>query len=142
MKTVVRVLILMLLGLLVRPGFVATGVCGSCVLNCMKYWSCSNPSGGHCAQEQNQAYYLCEIRCKGQTGTGWGAIAYSAKDKIAGWSFENDYKGTAEQVALQYCNRDRGANCVIRVDYLNSCGAVAADGDMVASGTAGTKTGA
>jgi hypothetical protein len=145
MKSWIRIFLLLVVIAAAQP-WAGSEACGaSCVLECMSHWSCSNPAGQHCSDEQSRAYSMCEIRCRGKNapaGTGWGAIAYSAKDHISGWSFEHDYKGTAEQVALQYCNRERGANCVIRVSFYNSCGAIAAEGDTVASGTGPNKTGA
>jgi hypothetical protein len=144
-KPGIRVLVLLFAFILAQPLFVSTADCANCMLDCMRVWSCTNPAGQHCAEEQSKAWDMCKIRCDGKTapaGTGWGSIAYSAKDHISGWSYEHDHRGTAEQVALQWCNRDRGANCVLRVSFYNSCGAVAADGDTVASGTASTKAGA
>jgi hypothetical protein len=122
---------------LTQPRFVTPALGASCVIECMSHWMCSSP--GHCAEQQNQQWNLCNIRCKGVTGTGWGAIAYSAKDKVSGWSFEQESRGTAEQVAMQYCNRDRGASCAVRTSYYNSCGAVAADGEIAGAGSSGTK---
>jgi len=145
MKSWIRVFLLLVVIATAEPWLGPEAYGASCVLECMRFWSCSNPAGQNCADEQSRAYSMCEIRCRGKNapgGTGWGAIAYSARDHISGWSYENDYKGTAQQVALQYCNRERGANCVIRVSFYNSCGAVAADGDTVASGTGSTKAGA
>jgi hypothetical protein len=82
---------------------------------------------------------LCEIQCKGKDLTSWGAIAYSRKDKIAGWSFEQVDRASAERVALQYCHKEGGVKCVIETSFNATCGAVAADGELVAWGTGGTE---
>ena len=139
MKPSAKLLILFSGIFLTQEPLITTAAGADCVLECMSHWMCANPGGGHCSDEQSRARDLCEIRCRGKSGTGWGAIAYSTKDRIWGFAIEQDYKATADQVALQYCNRSRGANCVIRVNFFNSCGAIAADSDIVGSGTAGTK---
>jgi hypothetical protein len=87
-------------------------------------------------------YELCEIRCKGKDLTSWGAIAYSKRDKISGWSFEQVDRASAERVALQYCNQNGGVKCLMETSFYATCGAVAADGDLVALGTAGTEASA
>jgi DNA-binding CsgD family transcriptional regulator len=87
-------------------------------------------------------YELCEIQCKGKDLTSWGAIAYSKKDNVSGWSFEQGDRASAERLALQYCRKEGGVNCVIETSFNATCGAVAADGDVVAWGTAVTKPGA
>jgi hypothetical protein len=85
------------------------------------------------------AWELCQIRCKGKDITSWGAIAFSKKDKIFGWSSEQVDRASAEKVALANCNKEGGVRCVVENSYYNSCGAVAADGDLVALGTGGSK---
>ena len=132
MKRGVKLLVFLSAGLLIQPAFVPTASGDNCYSDCIIRNGCftSHPwAGADC-------YDLCRNSCRDD---GWGAIAYSWKDKISGWSYALDYKGTAEQVAKQYCARRGGANCIIQASYYEACGAVAADGDLVAWGTSGTK---
>jgi hypothetical protein len=87
-------------------------------------------------------YELGEIRCKGQDLTSWGAIAYSKRDQISGWSFQQVDRVSAERVALQHCNAEGGVKCLIETSFYATCGGVAADGDLVAWATAGSEAGA
>jgi hypothetical protein len=82
---------------------------------------------------------LCKIQCQGKSNSGWGAIAYSKKDKVSGWSFEQVDKATAEKIAVQYCTRSGGVKCSVEASFNHACGAVAADGDIVTWGTDATK---
>jgi len=139
MKQAVRILILLSAGFLARPVFIPTADGADCVVECMERSGCwsgrSVSDPGSC----NNMPQLCQIQCKGKSGTGWGAIAYSPKEKASGWSAEQDFKGTAAQVAMQYCAQDHGSACAVQVSFFNSCGAVAADGNTIGTGTASTK---
>src|ERR1019366_1431807 len=104
--------------------------------------TCMDRSQGISGMTYQHKYELCEIQCKGKDLTSWGAIAYSKKDKISGWSFEQVDRASAERAALQNCNREGGAKCLMETSFNATCGAVAADGDLVAWGTAGTEAGA
>jgi hypothetical protein len=85
---------------------------------------------------------LCSIQCKGKADNSWGAIAYSRKEKISGWSFEQDDKATADRTALQYCAKQGGGKCLVEASFNHTCGAVAVDGETVTWGTSATKSGA
>ena len=67
-----------------------------------------------------------------------GAIAYSAKDKGAGWSFGWNELDKAKNEAMNRCSKQSAA-CRLWVWFDNSCGAVAADGSIVTWGTAYAK---
>ena len=79
----------------------------------------------------------CEVKCSNIKY--WGAIAYSAKDKGAGWSFGWNDLNKAKNEAMNRCSK-QGAACQLWVWFDNSCGAVAADGAIVTWGTANAKT--
>ncbi len=112
---------------------------GECLPDCMRAHNCWNMYGG-----MSQAYCSgilpsCQMNCRQSSqGESFGAIAYSAKDKGAGWSFGWNSESKAEQVALDNCSK-HGSQCKVLVWYRNSCGAVAADGDIVAWGQASAK---
>jgi hypothetical protein len=93
-------------------------------------------------QACNNMPQLCTIQCKGRQNNSWGAIAYSKPDKAAGWSYEKSDKATAERIAMQECSKQGGAKCLVEASFSNACGAVAADGALVAWGTADTKANA
>jgi hypothetical protein len=78
----------------------------------------------------------CQVKCS--TIQFWGAIAYSSKDKGAGWSFGWNDLDKAKKEALNRCSK-QGAACQLWVWFDNSCGAVAADGSIVTWGTAYSK---
>jgi len=108
----------------------AFAICtGDCISSCMQYcWtggSVQNPAA--C----NGELHRCEIACR--DNRSYGAIAYSAKEKGKGWSYAWDNQGRAEKVAMDNCAA-HGSHCKIIVWFYNSCGAVAADGDVVAWG--------
>jgi hypothetical protein len=132
MKRGVKILLSLSVVALLQPMFISTASGGDCYTDCVTRYECysSHPFAG------SDCYSLC--RDAGRPD-GWGAIAYSAKEKVSGWSFALGDKHTAEQVATQYCARQHGSNCVIEASYYESCGAVAADGELVAWGTSDTK---
>jgi hypothetical protein len=132
MKRSVQLLLCLSAGILIQPIFVTRASGDNCYSDCVVRYECysSHPYAG------SSCYDLCRESCRPD---GWGAIAYSWKDKISGWSFALGDKHTAEQVARQYCANEHGSSCAIEASYYNSCGAVAADGDLVAWGTSGTK---
>jgi len=78
----------------------------------------------------------CEVKCS--TLKYWGAIAYSTKDKGAGWSFGWNDLDKAKNEAMNRCSK-QGSACQLWVWFDNSCGAVAADGAIVTWGTANAK---
>jgi hypothetical protein len=132
MKRGVKLLVSLSAVLLIPPPIISTASGDDCYTDCIIRYDCgtSHPWGG------SSCYDLCKHSCQEE---GWGAIAYSWKDKIYGWSHALDYKATAEKVAMQACIRQRGAHCIIQTSFYNACGAVAADGDLVAWGTFDTK---
>ncbi len=140
MKQRDRVLILLSVSSLVRPTFISTAAGADCFIECMERSGCwSGNSGANCGFNNAHAMELCRIRCQGKSSSGWGAIAYSEEDKISGWSFEQGDKATAEKIAVQYCTKSRGVQCVVETSFNHTCGAVAADGDIVRWGTDPTK---
>ena len=136
MKQRTKVLILLSVSSLVSLTLVPAAAGQSCLQMCM---DSSQLISGMTYQHK---YELCEIRCKGKDLTSWGAIAYSKRDKISGWSFEQVDRASAERVALQYCNQNGGVKCLMENSFYATCGAVAAAGDLVALGTAGTEASA
>ena len=135
MKPGVKLLISLSAGFLIQPTFILSAAGDDCYTECIIRQDCgtSHPSGGL------SCYDLCRSSCRED---GWGAIAYSWKDKVWGSSSAQDYKATAERIAVQYCVKYGGAKCILQTSFYNACGAVAADGDIVAWGTGGTRAGA
>jgi len=147
MKATARILLLAIV--FSQPWFGSRANAGDCVVECVSGFSCNYfQSPGlpppDCSAQRSAYLQRCEIACKGKSraaSTGWGSIAYSAKEHAWGSSYLQDSKAAAQKVALGYCNQ-RAANCSTRVDFYNSCGAVAADGEIVGSGTGPNKAGA
>ncbi len=135
-----RVLILLSVSSLVPPAFVSTAVGADCFIECMERSGCwSGSTSSNCGFNNAHAMELCNIRCKGQNSNAWGAIAYSRREKISGWSYDHDDKASAEKTALQYCSKAGGAKCLVEASFNKICGSIAADGDIVTWGTSGTK---
>jgi hypothetical protein len=105
----------------------------------------SECAGPVCSDLTNQTDSCVDIRAKCQSKCAnqksWGAIAYSPKDKARGWSEGFADLSQAQQKALDNCSV-RGAACKLRVWYNNSCGALAADGDIVTFGTSDVRANA
>src|SRR5208337_240086 len=131
MKRCVRLLIFLFAGLLLQPTFIPTASGGDCYSDCLGRYNCysTHPYAG------TDCYNLCRESCRPD---GWGAIAYSWKDKMWGYSFALSSEGTAAQVAKKFCASKGGANCIVQATYYEACGAVAADGELVAWGTENT----
>lgn len=110
-----------------------------CFIQCMERSGCWSGGSVFHPSYCNNMPELCQIQCRGKTGNGWGAIAYSRKDKISGWSFEQAYKATAESSALRFCVKQGGGKCQVEASFNRTCGSVVADGDIVGWGTAATK---
>ena len=113
----------------------------SCVQKCMDAWFCPTPGQGNCAEKQMQQRNLCEISCRGKSGEGWGAIVYSVKEDVWGSGIEQSSQPYAARLAVQFCEKNGGTNCVVRTSFFNKCGAIAVDGAIVGAGT-GTKAAA
>jgi hypothetical protein len=127
------VLFLIILALGLKP---TLAVGGDCLYECQ---------GPICSDFSNRSDLCLELRAKCQVKCSdqksWGAIAYSAKDKGAGWSYGWNDLGRAQKQALDNCSK-HGRACKLRVWYSNSCGALAADGNIVTWGTASIKANA
>jgi hypothetical protein len=137
MRQWTKVLILLSVSTLVRPGFVRIAAGANCLIDCMERF---NPTAGMTFNHWNE---LCAIQCKGQNADpAHGAIAYSRKDKLWGFTYDQNDRATAEKLALQYCVKQGGAKCLIEASFHNICGAIAADGDIVTWGTDGSRLGA
>ena len=121
---------------LVWPALLPAGVDEACVVKCMQGSGCwsggsvTNPD--HC---RNQPV-LCNIECSTDS---WGAIAYSWKEKISGWSYGKSNRTDAVRMAMQGCAKEGGSKCILQTSFNGICGSVAADGDLVAWGNADTK---
>jgi hypothetical protein len=139
-----KVLLLLAVIAMVRPTAIPCAAGADCFVGCMERSGCWSGGMGspNCGFNNSHAMEMCQIQCRGRSGDGWGAIAYSKKDKKYGYSFEQASKAVAEKSALQYCNKSGGAQCVIETSFDRLCGAVAADGDQVAWGTSGTRAAA
>ena len=130
-RPLIRLFVIVALGMAVsRPTAVGGQSVGHCLYEC---------EGSTCADFSNRWDHCLKIRAECQAKCSslkfWGAIAYSTKDKGAGWSFGwNDLK-KAQQEALDRCAK-QGTACTLWAWFDNSCGALAASGDIVTWGTA------
>lgn len=127
MKRGMRLLVSLTASLLILPLFASIASGSDCFTDCIIRYDCdtSHPWGG------SSCYDLCTDACKEEA---WAAIAYSWKDKTSGWSFAQYDEATAKRIARQACAKEGGANCIVQTSFYNACGAVAADGDLVAWG--------
>ena len=144
MKRAVQILLLLSAGFLDRPPLISTAHGADCVIECMERSGCwSGNTGANCGFNNSHAMEMCNIQCKGKTSApAYGAIAYSRKDKLWGFSYDQTAKATAEKLAMQNCVKQGGAKCLIEASFHNICGAIAADGDIVTWGTSGSRLGA
>ena len=135
MRAKVRVLIPISV-CLVWPALLRAGVDESCVTECMERSGCWSGASvsmpGYC----NNKPELCNIECSTDS---WGAIAYSWKDKTAGWAYGKSNRTDAVRIAMQACAKEGGAKCILQTSFNGICGSVAADGDLVAWGNADSK---
>jgi hypothetical protein len=137
MKRAVQILLLLSATLLIQPNLVPNAAGANCLIECMGRWTSTS---GMTVDHQRE---LCAIQCRGQTAPpAYGAIAYSRKDKLWGFTYNQNDKATAEKLALQYCAKQGGAHCLIEASFHSICGAIAADGDLVTWGTDGSRLGA
>ena len=127
MKRGMRLLVSLTASLLILSLFASIASGSDCFTDCIIRYDCdtSHPWGG------SSCYDLCTDACKEEA---WAAIAYSWKDKTSGWSFAQYDEATAKRIARQACAKEGGANCIVQTSFYNACGAVAADGDLVAWG--------
>ncbi len=120
----------------IQPIRISTAECVDCVVQCMSLYQ------GNSGMTYDHKRELCEIQCKGKTSTPtYGAIAYSRKDKLWGYSYNQPQQVGAEKIAMQNCVKQGGAQCVVHASFHNTCGAVAASGDgsVITWGIAGSK---
>ena len=132
-------LLLVILALGIRPSRTTSAVgedAGHCLYECQGP-ICSNFSNTYDFCRELRA--KCQATCSGQKS--WGAIAYSTKDKGAGWSYGWNDLSKAKKEALDNCAK-HGTACKLWAWYNNSCGAIAADGNIVTWGTASVKANA
>jgi hypothetical protein len=80
---------------------------------------------------------MCLKKCS-EHANSYGAIAYDTESGAVGWSYDFDSSAAADQSALKNC-AEHGEGCKVVVNFLNSCGAVAADDDHFATGQARTE---
>ncbi len=78
---------------------------------------------------------------RGSALRSWGAIAYSAQDKGFGYSEGWSDLENAKKTAMENCEK-HSAKCKLWLWYDHECGAIAADGNTVAWGTATAKSNA
>jgi|SRR5579864_9439722 len=104
----------------------------SCFSGCTGY-----PLG---SSSRSACYDRCiQFNCKAKYVNVWGAIAYSTKEKAAGWSYEQSDQRTAENVAMRNCVKQGGAKCELATSFSKTCGSLAADGDITGWATASSK---
>jgi hypothetical protein len=129
--------LLLLLLLLVMKSSPSTSALGQTVGHCL--YECETSL---CADFGNNTNLCVDRRAECQTKCSnikyWGAIAYSSKDKGAGWSFGWNDLDQAKKEAMSRCSK-RGAACQLWVWFDNSCGAIAVDGNTITWGTAYAK---
>jgi hypothetical protein len=108
-----------------------------CIDNCFGLACSAYPLG---SSAQQACHDRClEFNCKTRRVDPWGAIAYSKPDKAAGWAYEQVEKSTAENLAMQNCRKQGGAQCQLVTSFQRTCASVAASGNFVGVGTAGNR---
>ena len=121
----------------------ATAASGDCWYDCMQRSGCwsgaASTTPGLCGYSNSHIDQMCKIECGGASSNTWGAIAYSTKDGIHGWSTHQRDKATAERAAMQSCIKAGGSKCLIDATFNNTCGALAADREIIAWGTSGAR---
>jgi len=135
MKPPARFLILLvaIFAFALKPSRTTSAVGFDCLYECQ---------GPICSDFGNKADFCqelrakCQARCSGRRW--WGAIAYSAPDKQYGWSYGWNTIRDAQKFAMDKCTKT-GSACKLWIWYENECGAIAADGNTVTWGTAGSQ---
>jgi hypothetical protein len=128
LKLLTLLLIVIVLGL--KPSPPISALAGDCLYQC---------EGSTCYDFGNHSDFCgelrakCQARCSGRRQ--WGAIAYSTKDKGAGWAYGFNDLSAAKAEAMQRCSK-QGSACKLWAYFENECGALAADGSIVTWGTA------
>lgn len=126
-----RLLFAALLTVVWTPSAPAAADCYTDCMNASGCWSHrSDENVSYCSDTQAR----CSSECRDagsddrRHGKSYGAIAYSAKDGIYGYSHGWTNQKKAEAVALRYCKESGGKKCKKAVTFADACGAVAADG--------------
>jgi len=134
----------LLLRILFATIFVPATLAADCLYDCIRRSGCwsgaSTTTPGLCGYNNSHIEQMCRIECGGAARNSWGAIAYSSKDGIHGWSTGQQDKAAAQRAAMQSCVKAGGSKCLIDATFNNTCGALAADGDKIAWGTSPTTT--
>jgi len=112
--------------LLVSLGLVmAAGMANAdCVSACQAATYCDSEmnASGECGRRLNDCYLN---ECNKAL---YGALAYDAKTRAHGWSYDFDNAAAAEQKAMSGCS-EKSDRCKIVYDFWNSCAALAAAAD-------------
>jgi len=127
---------------LARPTFFSSLNGANCVIECQVRFSCNTSSTQSCYTQQLHHNQLCDISCKGQGGGGgaqWGGIAYNAKEKVYGFTYGKGDKAIADKQAMDFCVKQGGSKCIVAASFSDTCGAVAASGDLVTWGKDGNR---
>ena len=121
-------------------GLSVSDASASCYIDCMQNSGCwlarSDENVSYCSGTQAR----CSTECRDASETyekldkSYGAIAYSKKNGVYGFSDGWKTKGKAKKTAMQYCKQNNGDHCKIMVWFYNQCGAVAVDGKKVSPG--------
>jgi hypothetical protein len=118
---------------------------GDCYRDCMDASGCwsarSDENVSYCSGVQATCSSRCRDEGPGGGGQVYGAIAYSKKKGVYGYSYGWNSQKKAEAVALKNC-KDSGPGCKSVVWFYNSCAAVASDGPHVTWGQADTASAA
>jgi hypothetical protein len=122
-------------------------LCASLALAPLSGFDCLSDCTGGCSTTYaycKTKYAECLGKCSSPGANGnsgakpWGAIAYSRRDKGAGWSHGWNSEAKAKKVAMDNCSQ-RGSGCEVWAVFAGECGALAVDGKIVTWGTAFAK---
>ena len=117
-------------GLMIWLASSAASATADCYSDCMDADGCGIAGFNTDASSCSGTQVRCSTDCRDQAPQkSYGAIAYSSQDGAYGYSDGWDNQGKAEKTALRYCSQN-GSGCEIQVWFQNSCGAVAADGNL------------
>ena len=123
-------------GMIISCAFNAALAYADCFRDCMDMYSCgSSMDSSYCSDTQARCSTDCRDKGPGGRGKIYGAIAYSKKNGVYGYSHGWTNEKKAELVALKNC-KENGKGCKSIVWFYNSCGAVASDGRHVTWGQA------
>lgn len=125
MRAPIRLVVLAGLLLTAQPSSTWADCSSDCVASYHNCLRSSSPGADWCLSSQG----VCLSRCTMQRGQH-GAIAYSSRTAVYGFSFDFDTAGAAGQAAVRNCRaQERGADdCRVVVTFHDACGALARDG--------------